>query len=171
MGSIEALRTPRLRLERVRAPDRSDLARLYRDPRVMATLGGVRSAQEIDLGLARMLGHWERHGFGVWLLREAGTGEFVGRGGLQSVSLEGRDEVEVLYALLPEFQGRGLATELARESVRVAFEVLGLPDLVCFTAETNAASRRVMERAGFRYERAGVRAGTPHVFYRLGRPA
>jgi RimJ/RimL family protein N-acetyltransferase len=168
--SIEAIHTERLRLERVRPADRPDLHRLYRDPRVMATLGGVRGGPEIDRGLARMLDHWDRHGFGVWILRDAASGAFVGRGGLQHVSLDGRDEVEVLYALVPEFQGRGLATELARESVRVAFEELGLSDLVCFTLETNLASRRVMERAGFRYERAGERAGLPHVFYRLTSP-
>jgi RimJ/RimL family protein N-acetyltransferase len=168
--SIEAIRTERLRLERVRPSDRPDLERLYGDPRVMATLGGVRGPEYVGLGLARMLEHWERHGFGVWTMRDAATGAFVGRGGLQHVQLDDRDEVEVLYALVPEFQGRGLATELARESVRVAFEELGLPGLVCFTLETNLASRGVMERAGFRYERAGERAGLPHLFYRLTAP-
>jgi RimJ/RimL family protein N-acetyltransferase len=71
--------------------------------------------------------------------------------------------------LVPDFWGRGLATELARESVRVGFGVLGVADLVCFTLPTNARSRRVMEKAGFRYERDVEHAGLPHVLYRLRR--
>ncbi len=137
------------------------------DPRVMATLGGVMTPEATAAQLARFEAHWERYGFGRWTLRDPATGAFVGRGGLMHVLVDDRDEVEIGYAVVPEFQGKGLATELARESARVAFEELGLPELVCFTLATNRASQRVMERAGFRYERAGVRADLPHVFYRL----
>jgi RimJ/RimL family protein N-acetyltransferase len=58
---------------------------------------------------------------------------------------------------------------LARASVTVAFERLRLPGLVCFTLETNRASRRVMEKAGFRYERDFVYKDLPHVLYRQAR--
>ena len=36
---------------------------------------------------------------------------------------------------------------------------------------TNAASRRVVEKAGFRYERQVTHAGGPHLLYRLTAPA
>ena len=84
---------------------------------------------------------------------EPGTGRFIGRGGLQRLPVDGREQIEVGYGLMSEFWGQGLATELAAESVRVAFEVLQLPELVCFTLPTNLASRRIMEKVGFRYER------------------
>jgi RimJ/RimL family protein N-acetyltransferase len=83
------------------------------------------------------------------------------------VAVGGRDEVEVGYGIVPEFWGQGMATELARESVRVGFAVLGRADLVSFTLPTNQKSRRVMEKAGFRYERDVEHAGLPHVLYRL----
>ena len=67
------------------------------------------------------------------------------------------------------FWGMGLATELARESVRVGFAVLGRAELVSFTLPTNLRSRRVMEKAGFRHERDFAWAGLPHVLYRLRR--
>ncbi len=38
------------------------------------------------------------------------------------------------------------------------------------TLPTNRASRRVMEKAGFGYERDTVHAGLPHVLYRLPAP-
>ena len=93
--------------------------------------------------------------------------QFVGRGGLRRVVIDGKDEVEVGYGLMPEFWGQGLATELAVASVRVGFEVLKLPDVVSFTLPTNKKSRRVMEKAGFQYEKDVVWADLPHVLYRL----
>jgi RimJ/RimL family protein N-acetyltransferase len=38
---------------------------------------------------------------------------------------------------------------------------------VSFTLPHNAASRRVMEKAGLTYERDITHAGLPHVLYRL----
>ena len=101
------------------------------------------------------------------MARDAATSRFVGRGGLRHTVVEGKPDVEVAYGLMPEFWGRGLATELARESVRVGFVDLQLADLVSFTLPTNRASQRVMEKAGFRYERDVIHADLPHVFYRL----
>ncbi len=79
----------------------------------------------------------------------------------------GNDEVELAYALMAEYWGRGLATEMAQEIVAVAFERLHLTEVVCFTLTTNRASQRVMEKAGFEYERGVVHAGSPHVLYRI----
>lgn len=79
----------------------------------------------------------------------------------------GNDEVELAYVLMPEFWGKGLATEIAQVSLKVAFEQLGLADVVCFTMTTNRASQLMMEKVGFKYERDIVRANLPHVFYRI----
>jgi [ribosomal protein S5]-alanine N-acetyltransferase len=49
----------------------------------------------------------------------------------------------------------------------VAFDVLRLPAVVTYTLPYNAASRRVMEKLGFEYEREVVHADLPHVLYRL----
>ncbi len=166
MNPLDELRTPRLLLTRMRPDEFDDLARMYRDPRVMSTLGGVRSAAQTAQYLEQVLAHWQQHGFGLWVARDLLTGQFAGRGGLRHATVEGRAEVEVGYGLLPEFWGRGLATELARESVRVGFAQLHRPDLVSFTLPTNAASRRVMEKAGFRHERDITHADLPHVLYR-----
>ena len=167
--SLDDRRTARLLLERMRPRDLDDLCRMHRDPAVMATLGGVRSDDTTAEFVRGAVSHWEQHGFGFWTVRDCATGRFAGRGGLLHTPAGGGDDVEVAYGFLPEFWGRGLATELAGESLRVAFDVLRLPDLVCFALETNRASRRVMEKVGFRYERDIVYHGMPHVFYRLRR--
>jgi len=62
---------------------------------------------------------------------------------------------------------RGFATEIAAASVDVGFGHLGFRDIVSWTLPTNLASRRVMEKLGFRHERDFEFAGLPHRFYRL----
>jgi RimJ/RimL family protein N-acetyltransferase len=166
-GSLDELLTARLRLVRPTTADGADLLNMHNNPRVSPTLGGPATVEEGRIRLARHLEHWERHGWGYWVARDRATNAFIGRGGLRHQLIDGRDEVEVGYGFAPEAWGRGLATELARESVRVAFDVLKLSELICFTLPTNRASQRVMEKVGFVYERDGEWAGLPHVFYRL----
>src|SRR5947209_5986999 len=161
------LQTPRLSLSRVSGADLPELLAMHQDPRVMATLGGLRPLEELQARHQRNLDHWRKHGFGPWVARSLGDGRFVGRGGLRRVLIDNKDEVEVSYGLVPEFWGQGLATELAAASVRVAFEALRLPEIVCFTLPANRKSRRVMEKVGFQYEKDVVWADLPHVLYRL----
>ena len=165
----ERVETYRLVLSRPADADLPDLVTLHTDPRVMATLGGLRTAEGLDAMHRRLFDCWDRDGFGWWVARHRPDGRFVGRGGLRRVHVGGSDEVEVGYGLAPAFWGQGLATELAREGVRVGFEVLGRPDLVSFTLPTNTQSRRVMGKAGFRHDRDVEHAGLPHVLYRLRR--
>lgn len=158
--------TARLRAERLRAEHLPDLLRMHRDPVQMAMLGGVQSAEQTADYLARNLRHWADHGFGVWILRCARSDRVAGRAILRHLLLEGRDEVEVGYSLWPELWGRGLATEIARECLRLGRQVLGLPSIVAITLPENARSRRVMIKIGMVYERDVLHAGLQHVLYR-----
>ncbi len=171
MTSVESIETERLRARRVSFTDLSDYCRMNADPDVMATLGGLRSAQETADGLQKLIDHWDQHHFGWYTLFDRSDGRFVGRGGIRHVSIGGADEVEIGYAFLKPYWGRGLATELAAESVRIAFEVLHFDELVAFTLPTNRASQRVMEKVGFQFERNVQHADLPHVLYRLHRTA
>lgn len=162
--------TQRLTAAPIRRADLDTLIAMHRDPAVMATLGGVRSPGTTRRFLATNVAHWARHGCGVWIFRERATGRVVGRGGLRHVRLEGVPEVEISYAVMREHWGRGFATEIARLSVDVGFRRFNLRDLVAFTLSTNAGSRHVMDKLGFRYHRDVMWHGVAHVLHRLARP-
>ena len=67
---------------------------------------------------------------------------------------------QLIYALHPDVWGRGLATSAVRRVLRVLFEDLGWPRVEAATDGPNAASVRVLERAGFeRFEPRGVVTG------------
>ena len=165
-----ALSTDRLLGEPLAPSHVEELQPLLSDPRVAATLspnglppvpGGTHAALQLKAD------HWQRYGFGLWLLRDRASGAMVGRGGLQRTRIEGVDEVELAWAIVPERWGQGLATELAIACVEIGFEDLGLPELIAFTLTTNGASRRVMEKVGMTYERDLTYVGLPHVLYRI----
>ncbi|HET6578431.1 MAG TPA: GNAT family N-acetyltransferase [Gemmatimonadales bacterium] len=156
----------RLRAERLTEAHLPVLRSMHRNERLMATLGGVRSDAETEAYLARNLAHWTEHGFGLWILRDPGTERAVGRAGLRRVGIEGAEEVELGYALFPEFWGRGLATDAARACVTIGRDWLGLPSLVALTLPSNLASQRVLRKAALVPEREVVQEGRVQVLFR-----
>lgn len=165
--AIDRLERSPLRAERLEQHHLAAIAHLLADPRVGVTLGGVRSEEEARAILDRHVAHWSENGFGYWAFFDVETGGFVGRGGLERKNVGGSDEVEVGWAVAPAAWNKGIATEIGRLSIEVAFSHLGLTELVSFTLVENAASRRVMEKCGFVYERDVDYKGMPHVLYRL----
>jgi len=167
---IERVETPRLICERMRMEQLEEVSRLLRDPRVAKTgWAGEEppSEREVLASVVDKERHWERYGFGMWLLRDRATGEMVGRGGLQRTTyMKDLDEVEVGWSVVPERWGEGLATELGLASIEVAFGPLALNEIVAFTLPDNVASRRVMEKTGFVYEREILHVGLAHMLYR-----
>ncbi len=59
---------------------------------------------------------------------------------------------ELGYIILPEYSGRGLATEGARALLAIGFDLLGLHRIEAQCDARNVASSRVMERIGMRRE-------------------
>ena len=168
-SSRDRVQTERLTCERLALEHAPELLILLGDPRVARTMfadGRPLSEAGVLDGLHDKLEHWERYGFGPWLLRDRASGAMVGRGGLQHTFVDGNHEIEVGWAIVPERWGQGLATELAHASVALAFDDLGLDEIVAFTLPDNVASRRVMEKAGFVFQREIVHTSLDHVLYR-----
>ena len=162
------LRTDRLTGQPLQAGHVAALRRLHGDSKVMATLSpDARTLSENDTRtfLQRSLAHWKDHGFGIWMFW-TGSNDLAGYAGLRHDEVEGADEVELFYAVRSALWGRGLATEMAQAVLAAAAGPFDITDVVAFTRPANAASRRVMEKCSFRYERDIVYAGLPHVLYR-----
>jgi RimJ/RimL family protein N-acetyltransferase len=84
----------------------------------------------------------------------------------------GRDrpaKIEVGWELHREVWGRGLATEGGRAGVGYGFETVGLERIISATMATNAASRRVMEKCGLRFQSELAMAGTVVAWYAIDR--
>lgn len=167
----DAFETRRLQARPVRPGDEPLLAEILQDEQAAGTVGGVRSDEEIRELLRRLVWHRDTFGFGAWIFGDRDSGRFAGYGGLLRTRAAGELEVEVMYSLAPRCWGRGLATEIAAALVRVAFDGLGLEGLVSYAVPANAASRRVMEKLGMRFDREITCSNEQQVLYRLSAPA
>lgn len=151
------LETERLVLRRFTEADVDVLCKLDGDPEVMRFITGGRPTPRDVIRadtLPRFLRAYERfEGFGVWAAVERSTGEFVGWFEFYPPDGRGPEEAELGYRLLRSAWGRGYATEGSRALIRKGFTELGVRRVVAETMAVNAASRRVMEKAGLKYVR------------------
>jgi RimJ/RimL family protein N-acetyltransferase len=179
---VPELHTARTRLGAWRQADREPFAALNADPVVMEHFPATLSRVESDAFADRAEATLQERGWGLWAVEVEGGGGFAGFVGLNEAVFEApfTPAVEIGWRLARAFWNRGLATEAALAVADHAFGVLGMEELVSFTATSNLASRRVMEKIGMQYDPAGdfdhprIAVGHPlrrHVLYRLRNPA
>ena len=156
----------RVQAERLTEAHLPVLLRMDSDSRLMALIGGVRSEAQTAEYLDRNLKHWSDHGFGIWILRDPITRQVMGRAGLRHLTIGGMEEVELAYALFPEFWGRGLATDAARACVTIGRDWLGLHSVVGLVLPGNVASQHVLRKASLTREREVMHGGQPHLLFR-----
>jgi RimJ/RimL family protein N-acetyltransferase len=141
------VRTARLVLTPVSGGDLPDLIALKADPRVFAImLGGVRGAARTMDELAEDVACWGANGWGVWTVRARDSDAFVGLTGFTQRP-DGRG-VALRFALRPEAQGRGLASEAASTALRYGHERARLARIVAVARTSNFASRMVLGGIG-----------------------
>jgi Acetyltransferase (GNAT) domain len=94
------------------------------------------------------------------LVEDVRTGEILGGGTFRNFDADGAT-VEIGYWLYPYARGRGVATRTARAFAERAF-VLSVRCVVARVKVGNAASERVLERAGFTCDGVGRAIPTAH---------
>ena len=162
--------TDRLRLEPIGSNHVQDLWRIHQEPGVTEWFGAW-SRERAEARALEAEAAWRDRGVDKWIAYDRVSGDLVGRGGASIAEVEGRDQLEVGWALCDHQRGRGFATEIGRAGLSFCFENLGAEVVIAFTETTNLASRAVMDRLGMRYERDIVHDGLPMVLYALSRGA
>lgn len=151
---VHIMRTERLGFSLWSPSDEHLAALLWGDPRVTALIdargrltdGQIRERLEAEIRTheASLVQYWP-----LFLLT---NGEFAGCCGLRPYKPE-ENLLELGVHLRPAMQGTGLATEACCAAIRCAFERRGARGLFAGHHPENAASRRLLQRLGFRYTR------------------
>jgi ribosomal-protein-alanine N-acetyltransferase len=169
MGALQpAMRhTARLQLRVPAAGDLDFLTQLFSRPELVAHRPVPRpdSPEESAARLARDIGHWKDHGVGRWAIEA--NGALIGFGGV-TVSKE-FGGLNLSYHLQPESWGHGYATELVRETLTFAFDDLHADRVIGLVRTANPASKRILEKCGFNFEREVMLHGAPTNMYALGK--
>jgi RimJ/RimL family protein N-acetyltransferase len=96
--------------------------------------------------MAAAIGHWTIRGYGSFSVEHRETGDWIGRVG--PMFPEGWPAPEVGWTILPEYWGRGYATEAGRASIDYAFETLGWQRVIHVILTGNAQSVAVAKKLG-----------------------
>jgi [ribosomal protein S5]-alanine N-acetyltransferase len=102
---------------------------------------------------------------GLWLIILNDTSEIIGLTGLRTFFDE--PQPQLLYALLPKFTGRGLATEAAQKIIDYTFSQLNFSYLEASCDAPNVTSRKVAEKLGMKKLKEETINELPTIFYRL----
>lgn len=107
----------------------------------------AQAESELQKIISRKKYEWE----GFLPIREKNTKKFVGEAGI-ICSNHNASRCEIVYNLLPEYWGKGYATELIAFFLKYAFEVKKFERIEALVLQNNIASCKVLEKNGFLLE-------------------
>lgn len=102
------------------------------------------SEEWIEIQLKR----YEDQRYGHHALIEKESGKLIGQCGLLTQDLNGVKEIEVGYHILPEYWGKGFATEAALMVKKYAIEQASISSLISVIDIRNTASQNVAKKLG-----------------------
>ncbi|ULQ54188.1 GNAT family N-acetyltransferase [Flavihumibacter fluvii] len=94
---------------------------------------------------------YQDNGFGLCLVQEKESGNKMGLCGL--LKREQLDNLDLGFAFLPEYHGKGYAKEAATAMINYAREALKLNYLLAFTDADNIRSIQLLEKLGFVFDK------------------
>jgi len=165
------LKTRRLGFRWWSAEDLPLAQALWSHPEVTRLIGGPLSLPKVEEKLRQEIAWGETHGVQYWPVFLLTTDEHAGCAGLRPYRPEAQI-FELGFHLRRESWGQGLAEEASRAVICHAFETIGAKGLFAGHHPENVASRRVLEKLGFRYthEEFYLPTGLMHPSYLLEPP-
>ncbi|RBO94912.1 GNAT family N-acetyltransferase [Pseudochrobactrum asaccharolyticum] len=145
------IETPRLLLRNWQEEDRAFFHEINSDPEVMEFFPALRSREESDALMDRIVAMITEDSFGFYALQDKATGDVVGFTGLMRTDLEPfmpKGVLEIGWRLAKRYWGKGYVTEAALASLAYAFNERGQDEVVSFAVHNNHRSTSVMQRIG-----------------------
>jgi RimJ/RimL family protein N-acetyltransferase len=153
-GPAPVLETDRLVLRRLDPADAPFIRDLVNDPDWLRHIGdrGVRTLDDARAYIRNgPVDMYARLGFGLYLVALKESHVPIGVCGL--LQREALEEVDVGFAFLPAYRGKGYALEAAAATLAYGRRALGLRRIVAIVSPDNHASVRLLEKLGLRFER------------------
>ncbi len=150
---MKILETERLVLRKATVEDAAFILRLVNDPSWIRYIGdkNITSLEDakkyIQLGPMAM---YAKHGFGLFITELKNDHTPVGLCGL--IKREELDDIDLGFAFLPEYRGKGYAIESSSAVIIYGKTAFGITRIVAITLSENTSSVNLLTRLGFRYE-------------------
>jgi ribosomal-protein-alanine N-acetyltransferase len=167
---MHEIETSRCRLRSIETADLDAIHAIWTHPEVRRYLWDdeIIPRELAASVIAQSQAQFRDEGHGLWVARPRDGEEILAFCGFWY--FHEPPQLELLYGVAAEHWGRGLASELAAAMLRHGFERLGFERIVGSTDTPNAASVRVMERAGMSFDERRLAVGKDTVFFFALRP-
>lgn len=137
-----------MRLVPITAEDEDLTVRLECDPQIMRHIGGARPEAEVRAAHRRRLDLMEKGEAHMYKVVADDSAEVLGTIGIWRIDCRGTQTYEMGWLVLPEHQGKGVATEAARLILSQARSDPKVRHIHAFPAVANAASNAIARKIG-----------------------
>lgn len=151
---MKVLETERLILRWVSLEDAEFILGLLNEPSWLRFIGdkGVRTLEDARAYILKgPVDMYSRLGFGLYLVELKKSVLPIGMCGL--IKRDTLEDVDIGFAFLPAYWGKGYAYEAAAAVMTYGEKVLGLNRIVAITSLDNDRSAKLLEKLGLRFEK------------------
>lgn len=169
---LEGHSTARLNLRKVRADDFEKWLPFYEDPESTRYWKGLPEDkwQACTEQFERIFERYEKNMGGMMALESKDGQSLIGLCGLLLQLVDGTQEWEIGYSLLPQYRRKGYATEAARYCRDIAFSAGLAGSLISIIHIDNLPSQAVAVRNGMEREKKTIYKNNPVYIYRVSHP-
>lgn len=148
------IETERLKLRKFSLNDTNFILLLLNEPAFIKNIAdkGVRTIEDAKKYLTTgPLKSYEINGFGLWMIERKSDNQPIGISGL--INRPTLDDIDIGYAILDKYSGKGYATEATLAAFKYGSHNLGLKRIVAVVKPDNILSIRVLKKIGLRFEK------------------
>lgn len=166
---LEGQESERLMYRKITEADRPDWLVFCTDPTSLLHIfsaADIKSPEEnCTVWFNRVYHRYANRLGGMNALVDKTTGQLVGQCGLLIQEVDGIEELEIGYSLMPTARHQGYATEAARKCRDFAFENNFRDSLISIVHVDNSASAKVARNNGMVLDKTTISKGDPvHIF-------
>jgi [ribosomal protein S5]-alanine N-acetyltransferase len=151
---MNLIETQRLNIRELSPNDAAFILELLNEPSFIENIGdrNVRNLEDAEGYISNgPIASYKKNGFGLWSVKLKKSDEAIGICGL--IKRDTLDDVDIGFAFLERFCGKGYATEAAIATFDYARDVVEIKRLVAITIPDNKGSIRVLEKIGLKFEK------------------
>jgi ribosomal-protein-alanine N-acetyltransferase len=168
--TLEGQETERLKFRLLKSEDFDDCIKLFKDIEVCRFLGvdKIETPEErCRLWIEMTFERYKKDLGGQNILVEKNTNKIIGQCGLLVREIEGKQEIEIAYSILPEYRKKGFAAESTEKCKNFAFENKFSKSLISIIHTENSNSEKVAKKNGMRKNKNTEFKGMPVNIYRI----
>ena len=154
MSKTIILETERLSLREFTLQDTAFIIALVNTPSWLEFIGerNVKTTQDAQRFITEnLMKSYTTHGYGLWLVALKDTQVPIGMCGL--VNRDTLEDIDIGFALLPEYASKGYGFEMAVATLKHAKHTLGIHKVIAITDPKNVASIALLHKIGLQYEK------------------